>query len=432
MKISTILAFIYLGTCVSGAYAAEFSAKGDISQTLEGSNNYFMIKSPSGNTGYSLSNIDLDFLAATPTTQYDLKGNFGYYSYFGPGAQDLSMSFGKTPGATFTIDHVEPLTKYNFLASWQQSDVATTSLAETGSFTGTGTTDTYNVGGGLKYDLSAINSLSWSAQYSTVSFSDPTSTPYNDYTSTAGWNRRLSATTTLVTTLNFDWLVVNNSADSQRLYWNPMGGLQSQLTKQLFVYGTVGWGFVNAYQMGSAVPTGTFQQNVGTANGWLGNFNLNYQIFHDTNASLTATRAISPTVFGQLLGVESVGFSLNHMINNYSNVSFFTQFSQTTTAATPGVSGSVSDFFTASASYAYTLAREWHSSVSYTYSQSNSQSGLIRASAISLTLTHDFTLFGKPPTGLQKTQSELAQQDLARAQRALPTVGFVPTFGQQF
>ena len=73
MKTSTILAFIYLGTCVSGAFAAEFSVKGDISQTLDGSNNYFLSKSPSGNTGHSLSNIDLDFLAATPTTQYDLK-----------------------------------------------------------------------------------------------------------------------------------------------------------------------------------------------------------------------------------------------------------------------------------------------------------------------------------------------------------------------
>jgi len=431
VKSSTLAAFLCLGACVCGdAFAAEVSIKGDVSQTLDASNNYFMTKSPSGITGHALSNIDLDFLAATPTTQYDLKTNYGYYKYFGPGAQDTPLTFGTTPGATFTIDHVDALTKYNFIASWQRSDVATTSLAETGNFAGRGTFDTYNVGGGFKRDLGAADTVSWSAQYSTVSFSDPTSTPYVDYTSNAGWNHRLSATTTLVTTLNFDWLMVDNPADSQRLYWNPMAGVQSQLTKRLFFYGTAGFGFVNAYQNGSATPTGTFQQNVGATNGWLGNFNLNYQVFHDTNASLTATRAISPTVTGQLLDIESVALSLNHTINNRSSASLFAQFSQTATAATPGVNASTSDFFSASASYAYAIAREWRSSVSYTYSQRIDITGLVRSSAVSLTLTHDFTLFGKPPTEIQKTQSDIAQQDLGRAQRALPTVGVLPTYAQ--
>ena len=347
MKSSTILAFIYLGTCVSGAFAAEFSVKGNISQTLDGSNNYFLSKSPSGNTGHSLSTIDLDFLAATPTTQYDLNSYFSYFSYFGPGADDTSPTYGKPAGANFTINHVEPLTNYNFNASWQRSDVATTSLQQTGTATGHGSDDTYNIGGGLKYQLDAIDTINWSAHASTTSFSDQTQTPYDDYTSNLGWNHNLSATTTLVTTLSFDWFVQNNAANSQRLYWNPMVGVQSQLTKRLFFYGTVGAAFVNAWENGSAGagPPGAFQITVGSASGWLGNFNLNYQISHDTNASLTATRAVSPTVFGQLQGVESVGVSVTHTINNYSNVSFFTQFSQTTTEGTPGVTSSPSEFF---------------------------------------------------------------------------------------
>jgi hypothetical protein len=47
---------------------------------------------------------------------------------------------------------------------------------------------------------------------------------------------------------------------------------------------------------------------------------------------------------------------------------------------------------------------------------------LARSSTVLLKLTRDFTLFGKPPEAVQKTPSELAQEDQARAQRALPTL----------
>jgi hypothetical protein len=112
--------------------------------------------------------------------------------------------------------------------------------------------------------------------------------------------------------------------------------------------------------------------------------------------------------------------ALNHEINHFASLSFLTQFSHIKTGDTPTTPATAYDVFTASANYGYKLTREWRTHLSYTYSQRNDQTGLARSSSILFGLTRDFTLLGKPPAAVQKTPSELAQEDLARAQQALP------------
>lgn len=439
MKRSVVATFLALSAFASCAFAAEVSVKGSVNQTLTASDNLFYAQSPAGWAGQTLSAVNLDILAATPTTRYDLNTNYSYYRYFGTGAQDSTLKYGQPADSKFSIDHTTPLAKYNVFASWQRSDVATTVLQQTGTFAGTGTVDTYNAGGNIKRQLSARDLLTWSAQASTVSYTDPTQTPYVDWSSNIAWNHTVSPATTLIATLNFDWLMVNNDADSQRLYWNPMFGVQSQLTKRLFVYADVGAGFVNAYQHGQSAPISVvpifggpavtlpgFAQQAGASRNWLADLNVNYQLTKDTTASLTATHAISPTVLGQLLNIETVGASLSHRINSVSNLQAFVQFSHTKDASGPASSSSATDSFTASASYGYDLTREWHTNVTYSYTQS----GQIEANTFILSLRRDFNVYGKPPVQEAKTQSELAQQNLTRAQQVVPTVALIPAYAR--
>ena len=72
------------------------------------------------------------------------------------------------------------------------------------------------------------------------------------------------------------------------------------------------------------------------------------------------------------------------------------------------------------------MGRDWQSSLNYSFSQSNSQSGTALSHSIALSVTHDFNLYGKPPTEAQKTQSEIAVQNLQRAQQVLPFTNVVP------
>src|SRR5664279_3680776 len=119
-----------LGVYASSGFAADVSIKGNVSETVEASNNYFLSNTPSGYTIRSLSAIHLDFMARTPTTRYLLDTNYSYYKYFGPGAADAGgLTWGTPASATFSIDHTIELAKYNIAASWTRVDTATTNLA---------------------------------------------------------------------------------------------------------------------------------------------------------------------------------------------------------------------------------------------------------------------------------------------------------------
>ena len=135
-------------------------------ETLEASNNYFLINSPSGVTIKSLTAGTLDILARTPTTNFLLDTNYSYYKYFGPGAADTSPTSGKPASARFSVDHTEQLTKYNAAVSWSRYDAATTNLAQTGIAAGSGSIDTLSAIGGITHDLSRTDSLTWTAQAS--------------------------------------------------------------------------------------------------------------------------------------------------------------------------------------------------------------------------------------------------------------------------
>jgi Putative beta-barrel porin 2 len=416
VKRSVFAASLCLGVFVSGAFAADVSIKGSLSETVEGSDNYFLINTPSGTTFKSLSAVNLDVLARTPTTRYLLDTNYSYYKYFGPGAVDSTPTSGTPANANFSIDHTTELAKYNLAASWSRTDIATTQLAESGKATASGTQNTYNIKGGVTRDLSRTDSITWSAQASTASFTDSTETPYTDVTTTAAWNHILSPTTTLTNSVMFDWFKQDNAANSQRLFWQIMTGLKSQLTHRLTFNASVGEIFVNAYQEGvlpSAIPPSTtsFQIQPGAANGFVWNAGLTYQLLKDTNLSLTAAKTIAPTSLGQLQQSETIGLTLSHDINHASNLSFSTQFAHIS-SETPA------DFFSASVSYGYKLTREWRTNLSYTYRQRNDDTGLARSSTILVSLTRDFTLLGNP-TAIDAAEKERAE---ARKQQSVGQV----------
>src|SRR5262245_58578829 len=149
----------------SGAIAADVAIKGNATELLEASDNYFMVNSPSGVTAKSWTSGTLDVLARTPTTNYLLNSYYSYYKYFGPGAADTSLTSGTPAHERFSVDHTDQLTKYNAAASWTRVDVATTQLAETGRTSASrGSINTYAVDGDLTHDLSRIDSLTWTAR----------------------------------------------------------------------------------------------------------------------------------------------------------------------------------------------------------------------------------------------------------------------------
>jgi hypothetical protein len=414
VKTSVFMTSLCLGVLASSAFAADVSIKGNVSETVDASNNYFLSNTPSGYTIRSLSAINLDFMARTPTTRYLLDTNYSYYKYFGPGAADAGgLTWGTPANATFSIDHTTELSKYNLAASWARTDAATTQLTQSGIATAHGSINTYDVNGGVTRDLGRNDSISWTADANTVSFTDPTQTPYVDVTSTMSWNHSLSQTTTLTDSVNFDWFSQDNSTKSQRLMWRFTTGLQSQLSQLLTFHGNVGLVFANAYQAANAQspipppPPGVapFQPQVGAGHGWVGDVGLTYQLLKDTSVSLTAAQAIIPTFTGQLQQSESIGVSLSYTINQFSNLVFSTQYAQTSAPGQIGQASTASDFFSASVNYGYQLTREWRTNLSYTYFDNV---GVATSSRVLFALSRDFTVLGNP-TAINQAEKERAR-----------------------
>ena len=140
----------------------------------------------------------------------------------------------------------------------------------------------FPVGGGITHDLSRIDTINWTVNATTTSFTDPSSTPYNDYTSTISWNRTLSPTTNWVNSVNFDWFDQDDPAKSQRLFWRLTTGVRSQISPRLSVNGNVGLVFVNSYQKNPTqlatpvIPSASvpFQPIVGAGTGWVADVGL--------------------------------------------------------------------------------------------------------------------------------------------------------------
>ena len=429
MKTSVFTATLCVGALATSAFAAEFSVSGNVNQTVEGSDNYFLNANPTGSTVKSLTNGTLNFLALTPTTRYLLDTNFSYFKYFGPGADGTTPNFGTPAGANFSIVHLTELDRYNFAASWSRSDAAVTQLAQTGVATAHGSINNYSVSGGVTHDVGRIDTISLTVNANTTSFSDPTQTPYKDVSPTIFWVHNVNPTTTWTNSVNFDWFSQDNAANSQRLMWRLTSGVQSQLTPRLSVNGDFGWVFANAYENANAAASTTatpipgvtpFQPLVGAGNGWFADAGLGYRLLKDTSVSFTVAHAIIPIFTGQLQLSDTLAASLSHEVNQASSWSVFASYSQTTSPGQIGqTGGTASDFFSAGINYNYRISREWRTNMSYTFRENVGQA---KSSTILFSLARDFTLMGNPGA-ISEAERERSRQ------RARDTIGQVfPTF----
>lgn len=425
LKKLVIMTILTAGALTSSALAVELSINGNVAESLSASDNYFLTKNPSGVTAESRTAGALNFLASTPTTNMLLNANYSYYKYFGPGAADTALTWGTPANVNLGIDHTEQLTKYNVGAAWTRSDTTQVSLAQTGVASGHGSISTHSAHGGVSHDLNRIDSVSWTAQATTVSYTDPTQFPFSDVSTTARWNRVLSSTTTFYSSMFFDWFSQDDPAQSQRLLWKFMTGFNSTISPRLTFTGNFGWIFGNSYQLNpmaaSSIPVGAFIPQVGAANGFIWDVALSYRLLKTTTLSLTAAESIVPLFNGQLQKSDQVALTLSHQINRSSNLSVsaaFTLIPATTGNSVLGGQSSESEFLSASINYSYQLAREWRTNLSYSYAQRNDNTGVTRSNTILFTLAHNFTLLGSP------TALNVAEKERAKA-RARQAIGYV-------
>jgi hypothetical protein len=88
----------------------------------------------------------------------------------------------------------------------------------------------------------------------------------------------------------------------------------------------------------------------------------------NTTLTLFGNQSIGPSVIGSLTKQTTIGSTLTHVVNSRSSLSF-------AASATRQVTTTSSDFYSASVTYNYQLAREWNSQISYRHLHRTASTG---------------------------------------------------------
>jgi len=405
------MASLCLGACASGAYAADVSVWGNLGQTIEASDNYFLQNTPLGTTAKSLTTANLNVLARTPGWRYLLTSNVSYYNYFGDGADATNPKSGVPVVETFRVEHATDYARYFATANYSRADVASTQLRESGVTTERGTINSFRATGGGSHDLNRTDSLSWTVQANRTTFeNDPGQTPFTDVGATATWARLLDPRTTWTNSVSFDWLDADDIGNSQRLFWQIMTGVRSQLTRRLTVTASVGGGFANAYQASAAPAFVPKFVQPGAASSMIATGTVTYVLLKDTTLNVSAAHLIVPTSFGQLQKTSTAGFSINHDLNHWSSVSVSANIAHTDSNTFFSIGAA--DFFSAQVAYSLWLARDWRARISYTYRQRHDDTGTATANVGLLSLVYNFNLMGNPAAidAVERERAAIRQQ----------------------
>jgi hypothetical protein len=396
---SLIAACICVGLYSSGARAADITLTSQLSQSAEFNSNYFLATNPPGEVTSPISTLRVNALALTPTTRFNGTADLSYQTYFGPGVDNFIVTPALNKGARVTLDHTEKLTTYNVRAAWSQQQAAPLQLAQIGVATIGGFITTEVIQGGLRHELTPRDVLSWQNSFTSTSFSTPTSVPFTDLSTTGDWTHRVSTTTSLIPSVQYEQLNYGGTSNVEIMLWRLMMGMSFQPSARFSFYAQAGALVATARQSQNAnanlsnivspialpsnpdvltaapafqpaifIPGGATVAQSGSASAvdWLANIRATYSFDSTTQVTLVAAQSVSPDSFGNIFKTDSVGVVLSRQVNYSTSLTFSADASRFTSI------GTVQDFYTAAATYGYRFTREWDSAVSYTFRQRHS------------------------------------------------------------
>lgn len=365
MKRAYIVIPACLGISVTPALAWDWTATSSLSETVELNSNQFLASKSPGSTLGSYSTIAVDAQARTPTSRLILDGDITYQKYWGPGTENLPQTEFRQDGvkARYEVTGKTPGDLTYGEASFRESSTALAVLSNLGfATTAQGFLDTWTARAGIERNLTSLDFATLSARSTYTSYDPPSGgTPFTDSSVVGTWRHRLDANLALLGSSEIEWLSYNNLSNTEILILRDMAGVDATMSPLLSFRGMIGAAYLQASQsVGATAPllplntTGTS----GSVADLIADAALTYKLLKNTTLTVTANQTVGPSVIGSLTKSTTIGAGVTHLINSRSSVSF-------ASSATRQSTTSSSDFYSASITYSYQLAREWASQVSY-------------------------------------------------------------------
>jgi hypothetical protein len=363
--------------CISSsrALALDWSVNSSLSETVELNSNQFLRSMLAGGTLGSYSTVTANAQARTPTSRFIFDGDITYQKYWGPGTEGIPQTEFRQDGVKARYEttgkDATDLTYGEVIL--RESSTALAILSNLGVATSAqGFIDTSTIRGGLERNITPLDFVTLSARSTYTNYDPPSGgTPFTDTSAVGTWRHRLNSSFALTGSSEFEWLNYNNLSNTRIMILRDMAGVDATLSPVLSFRGMAGVAFVKADQNASSISPVALTATVpssGSAADLIVDMALTYRMLKNTTLTLLGNQTIGPSVIGSLTKQTTIGANLTHIVNSRSTLSF-------AASASRQITTSSSDFYSASVTYGYQLAREWNSQITYRHLHRTASTG---------------------------------------------------------
>jgi len=364
VKKIAIAVSISLGLAPATAFAWDWSLKTSESETVELNSNQFLRASPAGSLG-SYSKITGTAEALTPTSKLILDGDGSYRKYWGPGASGVPESLSSGAKA-----HYEQLGENKFdreyvEAVWRQQSTALALLNDLGLITpATGFIDRFTASGGIDRSFNARDTVNLFAT-STRTYYEPSSggTAFTDTLARGSWRHGINSTTGLSLSSEAELLAYDNAFSTQVDIYRNQIGIDTALSSSMSFKGNIGAAYLVTDRGVSTSAIGGVTSNIpigSTALDWIGDAILTYKFMKSATLSVIASQSVGPSIVGSLIKRDTVGASVNYLINSRENLTISASGNRQITTTT-------TDYASVAATYGYNPTRDVSLQFTYRY-----------------------------------------------------------------
>lgn len=376
------LGFLYLFSLApSPALAGEWNNKTRVSSKVEFDDNYLLSTSPDGSVIAWTNEVFTDFIYKSHVSQIDLIGDLIAKDYFGPAADQLDNNIFPRLEARYAYKG-----KRTDLAASASYAVESISGNDLETPAGTGQTTKTSLDGSVsvthRFDLR--NSLRLSTDVNKSSY-DGQGTDNLGIDNQALWTRRLTKRTDGTLLLGFNYLQLEDAADTDRLLYTAKTGLSSKLSKRLTASLDAGFNLVSTTADELLVPGAPRRNHLD--DGYVLKAALDYRL-ETVAIGVDASHGITPGTLGDLEEQTEFNFRLSKQINERSSLSL----TASATYSQPLGSSTNDDEFSVSISpsYSVSLTKDWDLLAGYRFSLKDASAGTAISNNVFLSLARDF------------------------------------------
>jgi hypothetical protein len=316
------LVVFFLGTCLASkaGLAQDWTLSSQIQQRMTYNSNLLLTPQSKVSTFGSLTTPELTLQRNSPTSNVTLDGKFKFAEYFGH--SELNSD-----GQLLNANATKQLSERSTVSLEGDFDRDTT-LTSDQDITGQFLTKpirfiTWDVAPSYAYQLSPIDTLTWSGSYQNTSYKQSgglaLKTDYEYYGTSLDYEHQLSELASVTGELSYFRFVPDDLLNTRQDIYGGLVGYRYTPSERFLISGQVGVDYNVTHQDEISTGFGSTGGN-STDVGYRLKFNMNYNINDQTSTAVALSHDVQPSGDGRLETRNTGTLSLNYQLGEETTI----------------------------------------------------------------------------------------------------------------